>query len=157
MPSHRLSTTRQIQQLYKSGKKVRTNHLQWYWQEGATLDRWAIVISTKVSKRSTIRNRLRRILREQVRSWSIATRPDRNPIDSVIVVRKRPDDEQAILQECRQCLQRLHPFVWSQLSGSASQRTSSDSTKPRSLGTTNGGTVLGGGVNAGIIPRARNT
>lgn len=157
MPSYRLSTTRQIQGLYKRGKKIRTTHLQWYWQQGGATDRWAIVISTKVSKRSTVRNRLRRILREQLRSWSEITRAHRSAIDSVIVVHKRPSDEQVILQECRQCLQRLYPFQLNQTGGFASPRKLSKSIKTSSRGTTNGVTDLGGGVNADTIPRAPNT
>ncbi len=119
---------------------IRAGHLQWYWVEGGDEDRWAIVISTKISKRSTVRNRLRRIIREQLRAWSGATQGVRKPFQVVIVVRKLPAQEESILQECRQCLQRLHPFQFSVRGGFALRQVSSGGTNTPSRGTTNGAT-----------------
>lgn len=140
MSDHRLRKTSHVQWLYRHGIPVRSAHLGWYWHPNTRVDdRWVIVISTKISKRSTVRNRLRRILKEACRAWSQQSRVDRpRALDIVIVVRKRPAEESIILSECRQSLERIHESSRIDRLASAPQRRSFGSTRTRFRGTIGG-------------------
>ncbi|MBI5134874.1 ribonuclease P protein component [Candidatus Uhrbacteria bacterium] len=103
----RLQQSREIESLYRSAGRMTSAHLRLFWRStrlGA--DRLAIVISTKVSKKSTRRNRFRRITREYIRANHVAQHSDRVGHDLLIVFRSAPNIEQEVLEECGSLLSR---------------------------------------------------
>lgn len=74
---HRLAKEADITRVLRKGRKFFDPFftLRMYYGETATAARFAIVVSTKVSKKATQRNRLRRILREVLRAQLAFIRP----------------------------------------------------------------------------------
>lgn len=71
MPSkkNRLAKDREIQRVFKQGGSFFNPFfsLKYLKIRGATIPRFAVVVSTKVQKKATVRNRLKRIVRETIR------------------------------------------------------------------------------------------
>lgn len=64
---HRLPSP-EIKIVMRRGRRVTTPELVCIWKECETIPvRFAIIVSTKVDKRATIRNRIKRVLGESVR------------------------------------------------------------------------------------------
>lgn len=79
---HRLTRRRDFARVNAVGKNVYASHLRLRWVKvGADKSRFAVVVSTKVSKRATQRNKLKRRLREIVREHKPNIKPG---IDIVI-------------------------------------------------------------------------
>lgn len=77
MPSARISKTRELQKVYRLGKTVHAASLviKFMSTPKAEHSRATIVVSKKVSKRAVIRNRIRRVLREELRVNLFAKMP----------------------------------------------------------------------------------
>lgn len=80
---HRLAKTTDIAAVNKHGRRFFNNlfvikHLP----VKTDIVRFAFVVSTKVSKKAVIRNRIRRVLREQVRAYQ----KDFKPGDYIVIV-----------------------------------------------------------------------
>ncbi len=66
---HRLAKRNDIQRVFKQGKGVKSSFLYFKAVENnLSCARFAFVVSKKISKKSTERNRIRRLLRESVRN-----------------------------------------------------------------------------------------
>lgn len=102
---HRLAKEGDITRVLRKGRKFFDPFftVRMLYADTATTARFAIVISTKVSKKATQRNRLRRILREVLRTQLASIRPG----DYLIQVQPRimqateADQRQALLQLLR--------------------------------------------------------
>ncbi len=84
---HRLAKEADIIRVLRKGRKFFDPFftVRMFFPVAASVPRFAIVISTKVSKRATRRNRIRRVLRELLREHLQNTRPG----DYVIQVQPR--------------------------------------------------------------------
>lgn len=65
--ANRLAKDKDIKRVFGKGRGLFTPLFSLKYIKTAGVPRFAIVISTKVSKKATVRNRLRRILRERIR------------------------------------------------------------------------------------------
>lgn len=65
--AHRMVRPQDFSRAYKRGKRVGGPLLTLYFLRGAAPTRIGVVVSTKVSKKSTRRNRIKRITRETLR------------------------------------------------------------------------------------------
>ncbi len=72
---HRLAKAKDVQQTYARGRSFFSPHFLLKARFGGASVRFAFVVSTKVSKRAVVRNRIRRILRETIRMHLKAIKP----------------------------------------------------------------------------------
>lgn len=73
-----------IADIMRYGARATCDELTLYYKNNSTAPRFAFVVSTKIDKRATSRNRIRRILSESVRHMLTRIAP----IDGLITVRK---------------------------------------------------------------------
>lgn len=94
--AQRLTRPTDFRRAYRSGRRVGTPLVTVYYVRGEEKTRAGFVVSTKVAKQSTRRNRIKRILREVFR----ATLPFLPPGDYVVVAGLRAREQaDAILRE----------------------------------------------------------
>ena len=66
----RLRSKRDFDKLYKIGKRVQTDHLRLWWAGlGQNFPRFGFVVSKKQVKKIVERNRVKRILREEIKNF----------------------------------------------------------------------------------------
>ncbi len=70
------------------GTRVRSGDIELIYKKTNTIPRFAIVVSTKIDKRATRRNRIRRIVSESLRHLL----PVVVPVDGVLIVRRNITD-----------------------------------------------------------------
>lgn len=103
---HRLAKEADITRVLRRGRKFFDPlfTVRMLFDPSAVAPRFAIVISTKVSKRATRRNRIRRLLRELLRVHMQSIRPG----DYLIQVQPRAAQvpEAALVQALRQLLEK---------------------------------------------------
>ncbi len=106
MPVAHLRTTREFQALYRRGIAVRTPHLRLLWRRSPTPShRWGVVVSVKISKLATRRNRIRRILFAEINQW---TNNHPTPIlEAMVVVTKVVPNESVLRAELMDCFLQL--------------------------------------------------
>lgn len=82
----RISKTRELQKVFRFGKAVHASSLviKFVQIPGLSVSRLAFVVSKKVSKRAVVRNRIRRVLREELRTQLLPKLPI---ADYVIIVK----------------------------------------------------------------------
>ena len=82
----RISKTRDLQKVYRLGKAIHANTLviKFILNRPNTLSRTAFVISKKISKKAVVRNKIRRVLREELRTRLLPNMPS---ADYVIMVK----------------------------------------------------------------------
>jgi len=82
----RISKTRDLQKVYRLGKAIHANTLviKFILNKPNTPPRLAFVISKKISKKAVVRNKIRRVLREELRTKLLANMPS---ADYVIMVK----------------------------------------------------------------------
>lgn len=81
--SHRLPKEA-IRTTLRHGTRIMSETLQIFYKKTTGPARFAIIVSTKIDKRATARNRMRRIISESLRHLL----PDLPDMDCVITVRK---------------------------------------------------------------------
>ncbi len=107
MSLQRLQRSRDIELLYRTGRRLTTPHLRLFWASNLIPnDRLTVVISKKISKKATQRNRLRRIIRECIRATHTNVHPTATGHDIVMVVRATPHQKENLLNECQSILVR---------------------------------------------------
>jgi ribonuclease P protein component len=83
--SYRLPST-EIEDVMHSGKKVYSAGVELIYQKSTNVNsRFAFIVSTRVSKKAVVRNRIRRIISESVRHLIAETNPK---ISGVFVVKR---------------------------------------------------------------------
>jgi ribonuclease P protein component len=85
-PKPRISKTRELQKVFRHGKAVHATSLviKFVRIPGLKTSRMAFVVSRKVSKRAVLRNRIRRVIREELRTKLLPKMPI---ADYVIIVK----------------------------------------------------------------------
>lgn len=74
--SFRLQKSKDIQQVIKKGSRFRAPHVQFsVFKTDAEVSRFAFIVSNKISKKATARNRTKRLMRESVRHLLPQLRP----------------------------------------------------------------------------------
>lgn len=86
--TNRLVGEKAIQQVYKSGKAYRHQNFTLRYLALTASPRLTVVVSTKVSKKAVIRNKLKRLLREHLR----LRLADLKPGDYLVVVNPSAKD-----------------------------------------------------------------
>ena len=85
---HRLPT-QAFKEVFKKGKRLHTQELQIITLENnMNVSRFGFIVSTKIDKRATVRNRIKRILREKVRNLLPQLQSGK---DIIIVARKKDE------------------------------------------------------------------
>lgn len=74
----------EISQIVRYGTRVRSNEIEMVYKKTTGIPRFAFIISTKIDKRATARNRMRRIMSESVRHLLVKIKP----IDGIIIAQK---------------------------------------------------------------------
>lgn len=66
---HRLTKVEDFQKVLKTGRRVWNKYfvLKYLWSDSRQESKFGIIVSKKVSKKSTDRNKIKRVLRENVR------------------------------------------------------------------------------------------
>jgi ribonuclease P protein component len=80
---HRLPKE-EIARVLRRGLHVRSEVVELIYRKTTGIPRFAFIISTKIDKRATVRNRMRRVLSESVRHVLNTT----NPIDGIFIAKK---------------------------------------------------------------------
>lgn len=86
-----------IRRVMRSGIRIQNDQVQFIYLPGTPIksgqanSRFAFIVSTKIDKRATRRNRMRRLLSESVRLLLPALR---RPVDGVFIVKKPLSDTQ---------------------------------------------------------------
>lgn len=99
--THRIVRPQDFSRIYRSGKRFGNTFLVLHHLPTSSVSRVGIVISTKVSKKSTRRNRIKRILREEMQKNLSRLSTG----DYVIVVRPAMRDEES--QDIRDLLAKV--------------------------------------------------
>ena len=86
---HRLPS-QAFKEVFKKGKRLHTQELQIITLENnMNVSRFGFIVSTKIDKRATVRNRIKRILREKVRNLL----PELQPGKDIIIVARNKDEK----------------------------------------------------------------
>ena len=80
---HRLPKE-EISHLLRSGLRTRSDIIELIYRKTTGVPRFAFIVSTKIDKRATARNRMRRTMSESVRHVLNTT----NPIDGIFIAKK---------------------------------------------------------------------
>jgi len=66
--THRLAKDKDIQKTFARGRSFFNSFFNVKFAPGGTVPRFTVVVSTKVSKKAVVRNRLKRLVREYLRT-----------------------------------------------------------------------------------------
>ncbi|MEK7119832.1 MAG: ribonuclease P protein component [Patescibacteria group bacterium] len=80
--------SQRVRQLFQSGRRISGEWYQLIFQKTTGMPRFGFLVSIKIDKRATVRNRIRRLLRESVHHLL----PELLPYDGIIVARKNIAD-----------------------------------------------------------------
>ena len=72
---HRLAKTAEVQSTLKRGRSFFNSYCTIKYLSKPDQTRITIIVSTKVSKKATVRNRVKRVLREAIRPYLLLCRP----------------------------------------------------------------------------------
>jgi len=99
-----LRRTKDFNILYRSGQSFRGTTLRVVARASAGADhRIGIVVSLKISKLSTRRNRLRRVIRAQMNNWMKFVDTFK-PMDIAVIVTRNPKNNQELLGDLERCV-----------------------------------------------------
>jgi ribonuclease P protein component len=110
---HRLSSSKRIEIIKSRGQRVENNFLLLFWlkqKEDVNLTRVAFVVSSRVSKRAVTRHKVKRRLREVIRSLLSQIKPG---LDMVIIAKPeaRKLDFTKLAQGVSQLFQQTGLFI----------------------------------------------
>lgn len=74
----------EISRVLHSGLRVRSDAIELIYRKTTGIPRFTFIVSTKIDKRATARNRMRRVLSESVRHLLAKTKP----IDGIFIAKK---------------------------------------------------------------------
>jgi len=84
LPSDHRLPKEEISPLLRRGMRVRSDFIELIYRKTSSDPRFAFIVSTKIDKRATRRNRMRRTMSESVRHVLNTT----NPIDGIFIAKK---------------------------------------------------------------------
>lgn len=82
-PAYRLPKE-EISQILRRGTHVRSDMVELIYRKTSGVPRFAFIVSTKIDKRATARNRMRRVLSESVRHLMATIQP----VDGIFIAKK---------------------------------------------------------------------
>jgi ribonuclease P protein component len=78
----------EIPQVLRRGMHVRNDTIELVYRKSSGTPRFSFIVSTKIDKRATVRNRMRRTMSESVRHLL----PNTPPIDGIFIAKKNFSD-----------------------------------------------------------------
>ncbi len=101
---NRLTKKKDLDRVFKKGKTVKGSFLFIRFLENDfKVTRYVFIVSSKICPKAVDRNRLKRVLSEKVRSYSL----DKGPIDIAVVAIKR-DKEDSLVSDLVKLLDKIN-------------------------------------------------
>ena len=90
LPKQNRIPSQEISAILRNGLRSRDTSIDLFYKKTTPIPRFAVIVSTKIDKRATVRNRMKRLVREAVHHLLPSLSA---PMDGVFVVRgKLPDN-----------------------------------------------------------------